>query len=751
MISVKQIEFIGGYMVSTEHSYDKSPFYKGFLESKENQNVTPEEVYQQYKRNLDSGQSNNEIIEQILPKKSSSTEDRALVAAKLLKLKDDQKAFEKYYERLLRARLYLGSISANLEAISDLKSRILSSELQPGKVTPESLSQEAKQQLRAFGYVDEEHGIHDGYNINRANSPFSIEFGLGVNENVAFEIAENAKNDPNFHFVKSPRSQDRNAVMDSVSIVKAEAMVAQAAYEAALRGEDLSEFKKRQILNAHRKSTGFWRNAAEYAGYSLFKAVKKVTPGIFGKDHEEDSRYKKYLELRSSFIASHAHFLNSENMRRYLSALRAQKQELINSGIITPFDTREIDELIADAEKKVEEINKEDHKKLAETLDGLNNESLKSVKDLSDEEVAMWKFRILQIILTASPFGFLNIIGPVADILGPTLSGNLQFGEGLAQGMKNIPFFGKIIDFLEIDKVAEFVFDDIPLIGDVTGALNTITDSDFAQEIFGATSPMVQGSPFVLLAVAGVFNIYRVEAEISHKGKSDDAERSHEKKLEDVFKKFRQGFSKDKVEEAIKGTIEKQFIVAEKAFEKKYLLEFIAKAAAENQEHLEIFEGFKIKFKESEDAPEEKVTLKELLQRNYNLSDLQNVFFALRECDASEVDKMIDAIFAFESVDKNLPHFAKLTDEEKKNKAASPRKELTQKELVRYVEEKFSLKVIGQSLEEKRKNALNTLVSNEMSRWRSASTVSPSPGNSPEPENANSLADIMRGFGLNRG
>ena len=25
----------------------------------------------------------------------------------------------------------------------------------------------------------------------------------------------------------------------------------------------------------HRKSTGFWRNAAEYAGYSLFKAVKR--------------------------------------------------------------------------------------------------------------------------------------------------------------------------------------------------------------------------------------------------------------------------------------------------------------------------------------------------------------------------------------------------------------------------------------------------------------------------------------------
>ena len=36
-----------------------------------------------------------------------------------------------------------------------------------------------------------------------------------------------------FYFVKSPRSQDRNAVMDSVSI-KAETMVARAAYEAAL-------------------------------------------------------------------------------------------------------------------------------------------------------------------------------------------------------------------------------------------------------------------------------------------------------------------------------------------------------------------------------------------------------------------------------------------------------------------------------------------------------------------------------------
>ena len=74
------------------------------LESKENQNVTPKKFINNIKEISIQVSQINEIIEQILPKKQKIPKIGLWVAAKLLKLKDDQKAFENIKERLLRVQ-----------------------------------------------------------------------------------------------------------------------------------------------------------------------------------------------------------------------------------------------------------------------------------------------------------------------------------------------------------------------------------------------------------------------------------------------------------------------------------------------------------------------------------------------------------------------------------------------------------------------------------------------------------------------
>jgi hypothetical protein len=723
-----------------------SPFLQRLQESAQKFEEEAGQSYVDYKR--DPKEINPLAAELIGPK--ASAEEKFAVAQRLIALRDNKEAFTEYVLRLKLAREYSRQVQEDMEAVEDLKSRVLLAELKPGQVTPESLSQMANQQLRAVGIGDRD-TISLGAN-SKAQVPWNKKYGLKVDDAVAFDVAETAKRDPNFHFVTSPSAKDRNAVVDSLNRLKEHDRVADAAFNSAIHGKALSPLAKSQIEKAS-ANTGFWRNAAEYTGHGLLKTSKTMLPGIFGKDHEKDSRYQSYLKLRGDFISSYASLLNGENMRRYLTTLKAQQQQLIDSGGVSPLELQDLQSLISATEKQVEELNKKDHEQLAKALNGLNDEALSSTKKLTDEEESMWKFRVLQVFLMTTPFGLVNILGPAFDILAPILDGQLQFGEGLAQAINNIPFFGDIFNFLELDKVVEFTFDEVPLIGDITGAINSVTDSVMVQEFLGAAAPMAGGSPLVPLAVAGLFSFMRFDAEITHAGKSSDIQAENRKKLSALFEKFGKGFSKAKVQEAVRGYIEKQAEIVNESFAKRHLVEFIANAARENDGSLAIFDKIKIKFKASEADPEKQLSLRELMDEGYDLKNTQNVFAALSSgADKKQLDKMVNHVFAFEALEgdvvKKNVGFAALDDAKIEANAKKPREEYCQEKSLEYVKEKMGIEGSGKDLAEKYKSAKEQMVNLQMRQWQEFNHVLPTPpGNSVEEPHGTNMADLFKGMG----
>ncbi len=723
-----------------------SPFLQRLQESE--QKFKDEAVLSYGKYKKDAKEVNSLAGDLAGPK--ASAEEKFVVAQKLIALRDNKEAFTEYVLRLKLAREYSKQVHEDMEAVEDLKSRVLLAELKPGQVTPESLSQMANQQLRAVGIGDQLRTISLGDN-SRAQVPWNKKYGLKVDDEVAFDVAETAKRDPDFHFVISPSAKDRNAVVDSLNRLKEHDRIADAAFHSAMQGKVLSPLAKSQIEKAS-ANTGFWRNAAEYAGYGLLQTSKKMLPGIFGKDHEKDSRYQEYLKLRGDFISSYAHLLNGENMRRYLATLKAQQQQLIASGEVSALELQDLQSLISATEKQVEELNKKDHEQLAKALNGLNDEALSSTKKLTDEEEEMWKFRVLQVVLMTTPFGFINILGPAFDILAPILDGQLQFGEGLAQAINNIPFFGDIFNFLELDKVVEFVFDDVPVVGDITGAINEITDSGIVQELLGVASPMAGGSPLVPLAIAGLFCFMRFDTEVAHAGKSSETQEANRKKMSELFRKFGKGFSKDKIQEVVKGHIEKQAEIINESFAKRHLVEFIANAAKENDGSLAIFDGIKIKFKASEDAPEEQLSLRELIDKGYDLKNTQNVFAALSSgANKEQLNKMVNHVFAFEALEgdavKKAADFAALDDAKIQANAKKPREEYCQERSLEYIKEKMGIEGKGANLAEKYKSAKEQAVNLQMHQWQEFNHILPTPpGNSPEEPQGTNMADLLRGM-----
>ena len=445
------------------------------------------------------GDGNGQVIDEVLGKDADPKEDKLPVAKHLRDMAimaikainagvDPEKSRQEigaYLARLKQASDAKKYFKEALEDVENFKSAILKSELNPGKVTADSLRQVARQSIDSIE-------IDDGLDKLRVPTgrvtPFPGEFGFKVDLEVAQEVAEIAKGKgKDFVFTRPPSQGNRNAVMDSVPILKREARLSEAEFRKALLGEELSETQIKAIKKASPVNSGKTRNSLEWAGYNAYKILSKnLAPGIFKSHASEGPLYNKYLELRDEMISKNRGYLSSEELRRYLTGLRNQRNEFATHGNVSQTDLRALDALIAETEVAVVKANTDDMNKFVETLNKINDSALSGMQGLLDEEAAMWKFRMLQLALVASPFGLMNLMGPVAGILEPIFSGNLQFGEGLAQGISNIPFFGDIADALKLTDFIELLFDKTPLLSDVTGLINQVTDCASAQELLGA-------------------------------------------------------------------------------------------------------------------------------------------------------------------------------------------------------------------------------------------------------------------------
>lgn len=724
-----------------------------------------EKLRQEYLKGLLEKKGNSEVINEVLGK-DADPEHKMQVAVWLRQKaieannnpeSDDriQREVGEYLARLKQTKDANKEAWERLKDVENFKNSVLNAELKPGKltsleegkVTSDALRRVASQQGAAIAVGTAPQGGNSEF-----VDPFSAEFEFEVNSSVAHEIAQIAKANQGYVFTAPPSQKNRNAVMDSVPILKRESRLAEAEFRKALEGKELSKVQKEAIEKACPVDSGKWQNRMEWAAYNAYNGgLKKLLPGIFGKEAATDPRYLKYLEQRDEMISMHRNYLSTNELRRYLTGLKSQRDAFAAGNEGAKFDIADLDKLIAETEEKVVAANEADAKKFAETLEKLNNDALSKVGELTDEEESMMKFRMLQLVLMASPLGFLNILGPLMEIVGPIFDGNLAFGEGLAQAMENIPFFGDIASALRLTDLFELFFDQAPIVSDLTGFLNEITDSGIMQEFGGATSPLF-GSPLLLLGAAGAFSIYRLDSEVAHIQKSSQVVKDNRKNLKDAFTAFRKGLSDGKMEETIKDFLTKQLEITLKVFPKVELVQFIADAYKDGN-NLEIFDGLKIKHKK-EDGTEVELTLKELKAAGVDFGSPSKVVDLLKNgADGAKIDKFINHMFAYkaargENGAEKLAKFKTFDDAAIAINAKPEREKFEKENAVAHLEERFGLEARGKDLDEKLQYCKKQAVQYEMESWRSKKHIvmgKPSP-NPAEPEGTN-VRDLGRDQG----
>lgn len=725
---------------------------------------SPNELYDQYIADAKAQKVGEGIITEILGA-DADLKDKMAVASHLRGMAQKANAeghpaaqsrqeIGAYLARVNQANKAKKYYQEALKDVENFKSTILRAELEPGhltslesgKVSSGALKQMARQQVAMVGIGD------GGQAVTGVEGPFHRDFGFNIGLAEANEIAAIAKANKAYEFTTPPKPKNRNAVMDSVAVLRREARLADAEFSRVLSGKELSTAEREAIKKASPVNSSGVQNFLEWSGHNLFKATTKLLPGVFGKDAAEDSRYREYLELRDKMISNHRGYLSSEELRRYLTGLKNKRNEFATAGPASNFDLTDLDSLIAKTEEKVVAANEEDAKKFAETLEKLNTSAIDNIQDLDDKEVAMAKFRMLQIALMASPFGFVNLLGPAFEILGPIFDGNLSFGEGLAQGISNIPFFGDIADALKLTDLFQLFFDEAPLVSDAAGVIKEVINSDIAQELGGAAGPGLSGSPLLILGIAGIFSIFRFDSEVAHAQESHKVEKDSKKALNDAFAAFRKGLSVDKVEGVMKDFMAKQLDIILKSFSKAEMVDFIAKAFEGGGEELKIFDKLKIKYKDPTSGAEGEFTLGELKVRTPKVDldspeKVAKLLFA--GADAAKVNKFVDAVFAYRGVQRDndvvdkLAAFAAIPDDEMAAKAKDFRDQFEKEKAVDYLQEKLGFKAQGDNLDEQLNYCKKQAIDHEMMKWkRNKHLVVPT--TSPEEPEGVKVGDVAR-------
>lgn len=714
-----------------------------------------EALFAEYAEGVKNGKGNSAIIAKILDPKASP-EDKLQVASLLRMMAIESNSRKDPPEKtrkdigtfLARVSQTSAAHKAAQEALAnaeELKSSALLAELKPGLATKDSLPQMARQQASIVG-------IGGNSQATNSDTPFLGGSPFAIDRNVALEIARLAEANKGHVFTTPLGQLDRNALMDSILFLERESRLAEAEYREALFGRELSAVQRKAIEKASPTNGGGLQNFGQWLAFNSFGVVKGLMPGVFGIDHEKDKRYQEgYLGLRNELISSHRAYLGSEGLRRYLAGLKNQRNEFAKSAT-SAFDIAELDKLIAATEEKVVAANKADMEKFAETLNKLNDGTLANIKGLTDDEAAMWKFRMLQMVLMASPFGLLNIVGPFAEILAPMLDGSLEFGEGLAQAIENIPFFGDIASAFRLTDFFELFFDQAPIISDVTGLMNEITDCTAAQELGGAAGPGMLGSPLPILGVAAVFSIFRGANELEHMQKSHRVEKDAKKGLTDSFRQLRKGLSAASAETTMKDFHTKQLDIILKSFPKTELVKFIAQAYQEGGEALEIFDKLKIKYKDPTSGVEEDLTFNELKARGVNFGHAGKVTNLLvKGADEEKVGKFLNTFFAYRGVEGDntadkLKEFKILDEKEIETQGKASREVFEKEKSIAYMESKLGFGFSGSSLDEKVADGKKQMIGHEMTKWNRTKDIVP-PHPSPSDPIGHNVRDLIGRFG----
>ncbi len=280
-------------------------------------------------------------------------------------------------------------------------------------------------------------------------------------------------------------------------------------------------------------------NPVYEAGGRLQKAFNWAGRGIFSSSTPEyNPNFSKYLQRRNALVANFPHGLNPGNtaqaelIKRYQDLLEGSK--FLDEASL---DETSFNDLMSLFKKEIEAANApnvEQMKVIDEKIEELRKAMFETTKDHTKDEDAMWKFRLLQAFLIASPFIGIAYMGPILGVFSSA------FGAGgLAHGLSSILTpevlgpLGYVTQFLRLDELVSLILNNVPIIKDLVGLGDSFIGSSIAQSVLTVVAIPLLAGPIIPIGIAGLYSICRLSSEIDHANTYNAKFKDHDKKLDD--------------------------------------------------------------------------------------------------------------------------------------------------------------------------------------------------------------------------
>lgn len=442
---------------------------------------------------------------------------------------------------------YLGDILVEREGILQQyknvkrqENAIRGAELNPGKVNIIELNKVQRDRLRRDGESEEDFlDRTKKYDLGKNTSSI-----WGGNKEDIKRVKE--REEPPL-FIEKPDRLYRNLVFDAAEELEDEIRVNDEKLKILIEKKELDledEDTKGRLKNV-RVRLSPERQAASNIGETALEVVLRTINWagkgmISSSQASEDERYEKYLQNRNELLTQLIWKLNPRDSSAYLEIQKRVNAALCNSSdILDQASFQAISDLIATEIIKENAASEIELKAFNARIQELNEGMLKKLQEHVDTEDDMWKYRVLQLVLMTSPFGGIMYMGTLSNLLGPIFSASTSIGTGIGSiaSSNSLGVFGDIAGGLHIDDAISGILNETPIISDVLGVVDALTDSYVGQQFMGATGGVIF-SPLLPIGIAAAYSLSRADTEITHYQKSHVDIEAEEKKLRDEIEKF---------------------------------------------------------------------------------------------------------------------------------------------------------------------------------------------------------------------
>lgn len=532
---------------------------------------------------------------------------------------------------------FVGEVRSALESRVKAAKRLKNQEIRELKLRKRAIDPASTFDVEKLLPVLREKSLSEYYEIGKSEESSRYYSILGENQREIDQVLDSPGPDV---FLEPPSKTYQNLVIDSKKKAEKEAKVANANIRSLMDSGRLLTKEEESVYGVENRKLERTKNALEFFGHGVQKFAGSALRGML-KDSKatEDSRAAQYAQLRNELLARVMMKIGPgmKDNTFYLRALKRVNDALGTSGDILDHETFvRMQKLISDEIEAEGKVNAEEMEKMNKSLQGLEREMLKDLQGLVDKEDQMWKGRLLQMFLLLTPLGAFSAIGLTSymgfftDLLGPLFDGALSVGEGLGKiassdsinigkkifGEDNFLGqyflnFGDYIRYAHIDEAIEFLVDETPVIKDVTGVVDTLTDSEIFQEGKGLASPL-SGAPILEIGAAVIYSAWRLPGEVDHyldndpKSKDNSVKKFKEKsstKLESAINEAVANIDKNTTGEALKKRLT-AFDAKKLQIEKEInlcgeLAKFIVEVVSAKDGREKIFDGIKFRTKDA--------------------------------------------------------------------------------------------------------------------------------------------------------